>query len=306
MATVLITGGAGFIGSNTADLLIEEGYDIIVVDDLSNGKKENVNPKAKFYKIDVTSDKLAEVFKKEKPKFVIHLATQISVPKSVEDPIFDAKAAILGTLNVLENCRKHDIKKIIFSSSAAKYGNPVELPINEEHPCNPLSQYGVSKRAVELYLAMYNRLYCLDYNALVYSNAYGPRQDTLGEAGVIAIFIDNILKGKKCTIFGDGKATRDYVYVKDVAKANLLALKKVTKKKVINIGTGVKITVNELFEKISSVMAKGEAEHGAERPGDIRDSYFDVKLAKKELKWEPETGFEEGLKETVAWFYKKT
>jgi UDP-glucose 4-epimerase len=235
----------------------------------------------------------------------MHFATQISVPKSVEDPVFDAKVAILGTINVLENCRKHKVKKIIFSSSAAKYGNPVKLPINEEHPCNAVSQYGVSKRAIELYLAMYHRLYSLDYNALVYANVYGPRQDMKGEAGVIAIFVDTILSGKKCMIFGDGDATRDFVYVKDVARANLLALRSKTASKTINIGSGTKITINALFEKIHSILGKGEAERSAERPGDIKDSYFDISLAKQELRWKPEFELGKGLMETVEWFKSK-
>lgn len=309
-AKVLVTGGAGFIGSNIVDLLIEKGYDVVVVDNLFTGSRENVNKKAKFCKADITKPELRGVFEKEKPDFVIHEAAQINVRKSVSEPIFDAKSNILGTINVLECCRESKVKKVLYSSSGgACYGEPEYMPCDEKHPVNPICHYGVSKHAAEHYFYLYNVLYGLDYVILRYSNVYGPRQDPKGEAGVISIFLEKVTNSQQPLIFGDGKQTRDYVFVKDVANANLLALEKDTKKakiRIFNIGTGKRTDVNEIFSLIKSATStKIDAKHVEPVPGEIRNICLDIKLAEKELGWKPKVDLKEGIKKTVEWFNTK-
>jgi len=231
-STVLVTGGAGFIGSHIVDLLIKNNYEVVIVDDLSSGREENINQKARFYKLNITDQKaLIEVFKREKPDYVCHEAAQISVSFSVRDPLFDAQTNILGSLNLLQCCLlNHRVKGVVFASSGGTiYGEPEHFPITENYPFRPQSPYGISKVAVEHYLDFYQKNYHLPYVALRYGNVYGPRQDPYGEAGVIAIFIEKMLKGEIPTINGDGEYIRDYVYVEDVARANLLALKNMIK-----------------------------------------------------------------------------
>lgn len=308
MKTVLVTGGAGFVGSHIADLLIEKGYKIIVVDNLSAGFKENINKKAVFHKADILDEKkLDEVFSKEKPDFVIHQAAQVSVRKSMEDPIFDARVNMIGSANVFLLCKKYNVKKVIYSGSGgARYGEPKYLPCDEKHPCFPISPYGVSKYTTEHLLRVFCSDAKIDYAALCYSNVYGPRQDPNGEAGVIAIFLNNMLNGKDCIINGDGGQSRDFVYVKDVAKANLMALEKNTNEKIFNIGTGKETSVNELFDAMKKITGKdSKAGHGAAIPGEVYRIYLDVKLAEKELGWKAEYSMEKGLKETVEWFKGK-
>jgi len=229
--TVLITGGAGFIGSHIVDLLIDNNYKVVVVDDLSSGREENVNKKARFHKLNITDQNgLAEVFEQEKPDYVCHEAAQISVSFSVRDPLFDAQTNILGSLNLLQCCVSNQVKGIVFASSGGTiYGEPEHFPITEDYPFRPQSPYGISKVAVEHYLDFYQKNYNLPYTALRYGNVYGPRQDPYGEAGVIAIFIEKMLKGEIPTINGDGEYIRDYIYVEDVAQANLLALQNMVK-----------------------------------------------------------------------------
>jgi len=303
---VLVTGGAGFIGSNIVDLLIDNRYKVTVVDNLSTGKKENLNPRAKFYKIDIRSSNLKKVFKRERPDYVLHQAAQTQVRKSILNPVYDSRININGSLNLLECCKKYNIEKIIYASSGgAVYGEPRYLPVDENHTINPISPYGVSKYMVESYLYTYNKLFGLDYIILRYSNVYGPRQDPYGEAGVIAIFIGKFLNKKRPMIFGDGNQTRDFVYVEDVAMANFLALKKNTKDKIFNIGTGKGYSVNEITRKIKGILdSEIKPIYDSPIKGEVRDICLNIKLSKKELGWKPQIDMDTGLKNTMKWFSK--
>jgi len=294
---VLVTGGAGFIGSHLVDEASEEGYDVVTIDNLNNGKLENLNKDAKFYKVDIVDiDNLSLVFEKEKPDYVIHLAAQISLRESLKNPIYDAEQNILGSINILECCRKFNVKKVVYASSAAVYGFPKYLPVDEKHPINPFSPYGVSKHTVEHYLQYYHENFEIDYIILRYSNVYGERQDPLGEAGVIAIFIDKLKKGERPIIFGDGEQTRDFIYAKDVVEANLLALEKETENKVFNISTNTETSVNELFKKIKEIM-NSNINPIYEKPiKEVRNIRLDNSLAEKELNWKPKVELNEGLK----------
>jgi UDP-glucose 4-epimerase len=296
---ILVTGGAGFIGSNLVDRLVKE-HKVIVVDNLLMGKKENINKAAKFYNADVTTPQLQNIFRREKPEIVFHLAAQINVRKSAEDPIFDAKTNILGTLNLLTSCVEFGAKKIIYSSSGgAIYGEPHYLPVKEDHPVTPLSQYGLSKFVGEKYIELYRRNYGLNCSILRYSNVYGPRQDPSGEAGVISIFIGRLLKGQGPVIFGDGEQTRDFVYVDDVVKANLVSLKK---EGTYNIGTGKETSVNEIFEMLSNLLGRHvKPFHDKPVEGEVRRICLDVSKARRELNWKASTSIKEGLKETIKW-----
>lgn len=302
---VLVTGGAGFIGSHVVDLLIENGYEVVIVDNLSTGKEEFINEKAIFYKKDITDDDLYEIFEKEKPDYVIHQAAQIDVQKSIDNPVFDAKVNVLGTVNLLECCRKSGVKKTVYASSAAVYGNPEYLPIDEGHRINPISYYGISKHTPEHYFEVYRQLYDLKYTILRYANVYGIRQDPKGEGGVISIFIDKMLKGEMPVIFGDGNQTRDFVYVKDVAKANLLALEK-GDNEIVNISTNKPTSINELVDLMNKIMNTSlEPVYKEPRKGDIVHSYLDNKKALDVLGWKPEYSLEEGLKETIEYYRVK-
>ncbi|MEE8402865.1 MAG: NAD-dependent epimerase/dehydratase family protein [Candidatus Hydrothermarchaeaceae archaeon] len=291
---VLVTGGAGFIGSNVVDLLISEGHRVCVLDDLSSGKMGHVNDCATFYETDISGD-VGKIIKDEGIECVIHHAAQIQVRKSIGDPAFDARVNILGSLNLLESCR--DVKKFVFASTGgAIYGEPEYLPADESHPENPLSPYGVSKLAFEKYLYVYGELYGLDYTVLRYGNVYGPRQDPYGEAGVVAIFANNMLNGETPTINGDGEQTRDFVYVEDIARANLLATKKSAGEKVINIGTGKETSVNEIFETIQKSLGTGiTPSYGSSVKGEVRKIYLAVTRAKKELGWQSEVSLKAGI-----------
>lgn len=304
---VIVTGGAGFIGSHITDILIDKGYEVVIVDNLVTGNRENINKKAKFHNVDITKPALKDVFEKEKPDFVIHEAAQINVRKSVEEPMFDAESNVLGTINVLECCREFKVKKIIYSSSGgACYGEPEYMPCDEKHPVHPISHYGASKYAAEQYFFLYNFLYKLDYTILRYSNVYGPRQDPRGEAGVISIFLDRITKNQTPIINGDGNQTRDFIYVGDVAKANLLALEKNTKSRIFNIGFGKETSVNDIFAEIKkAAKTKLKAKHGPAIPGEVYRIYLDHGLAGKELGWKPEVVLSEGIRKTVEWFRLK-
>lgn len=301
---VLVTGGAGFIGSHLVDKLIENGHEVIVLDNLSNGNKTNVNPAAHFFKIDIRDKKIVDIFRKEKPEVVFHLAAQINLRKSIENPEYDAEINILGSLNLLKCCVEYDVRKIVFSSSAAVYGEPQYLPVDEKHPTEPSSPYGVSKLSVEKYLKLFNETHGLDYIIFRYANVYGERQNPRGEAGVISIFIDKLLRGERPIIFGDGEQTRDYVYVKDVAEATINAMEKNVKNEIINIGTGKEITVNGLFKKIRELL-KVDIEPIHEKPKkEVRRFFMNIEKAKKLLGWEPKTNLEKGLSNTIH--YLKT
>jgi len=301
---ILVTGGAGFIGSHVVDLLIKNGYQVAVVDDLSAGNRKNLNPKAKFFKINILSPKLIDIFSKFKPQAVIHHAAQINVRSSITEPIFDAKTNILGSINLLEACRRIKIKKIVYANSGgAMYGEPKKLPCSENHPIQPLSPYGISKQTIEHYLWFYHKLSGIDYNSLRYANVYGPRQDPKGEAGVVAIFIDKLLAGERPVIFSDGEQTRDFVFVADVAEANLAALQKMTKSHCFNIGSGQAFSVNQIFKSLSQIIqTQIKPKFGPAVPGEVRDIVLDTNLAKKELGWQVKTRLYDGLKKTVAWF----
>jgi len=304
---VLVTGGAGFIGSHVGDLLVSAGHHVTVIDDLSTGKRNNVNPRAEFAQVDVCSPAIHRVFEQGKFDMVSHHAAQISVSNSVKDPANDARINILGVLNVLDQCVKHRVGRIIFASSGGTvYGATDKLPAKEDLPFAAVSPYGVSKVATELYLGVYREQHGLRYTALRYSNVYGPRQDPHGEAGVVAIFAERMIKGDEVTIFGDGEYLRDYVYVGDVARANLKAIE-AEKDGAFNIGTGLRTSTNQLFAELRRTTGyKGEARHGPARAGDLRDSCLDFTRAKEMLSWSPEVTLSDGLATTVAWFRGKS
>ncbi|MFB0565464.1 MAG: NAD-dependent epimerase/dehydratase family protein [Candidatus Aminicenantaceae bacterium] len=297
---ILVTGGAGFIGSNVVDAYIEKGYEVVVVDDLSSGKKENLNKKAKFYRLDICDKVLEEVFKEERIDIVNHHAAQVDVRKSIADPAFDARINIEGSLNILENCRKYKIKKIIFASSGGViYGECGSLPPDEDFPVSPISPYGVSKYAVERYLATYGKIYGLKCTGLRYGNVYGPRQDPYGEAGVVAIFSRKMLNSEEVNIFGDGEQVRDYVYVGDVVKANILCLEN-GNNQIFNIGTGKSTSVNQLFSEMKELTHYSkQAVYKPPRAGELIRSSLDVGKAEKKLGWKAEVNLREGLKKTI-------
>lgn len=301
---VIVTGGAGFIGSHIVDLLFENNYEVCVIDNLNHGKAENVNPKVKFYKCDILSNNILNIFRSEKPDIVIHQAAQISTTKSISNPMKDAEINIMGTLNLLESARSINVKKVIYSSSAAVFGEPKYLPIDEEHPVDMVSHYGVSKHVVEHYLSVYKKLYNINYVILRYSNVYGPRQDSSAEGGVVSIFCDKVLKNESPYIYGDGEQTRDFIYVKDVAKANLLAIKG-NIEGIFNVSSNEKISINQLFKTIISTLNKKiEPIHVKERDGDLTNSYMTYEKIFNKLGWKPEHKVIDGIKETIE-FYKK-
>lgn len=299
----LVTGGAGFIGSNVVDGLIEAGYEVVVVDNLITGKRENVNPRAKFYKVDITSPDLEEVFERERPDYVNHHAAQMNVRKSVDDPMYDAEVNVLGSVNLLELCRRYEVKKVIYASTGgAVYGEPQYLPVDEGHPINPLSPYGVTKHTVEHYLYFYGANYGLRYTILRYPNIYGPRQDPHGEAGVVAIFTEKMLRNERPTIFGDGTQTRDYVYVGDVVTANLLAIDK-GDGEIYNVGTGVETSVNELFELLKEAIGVDlEPIYGERRLGEVYRIAITNDKIYRDFGWKPQTTLKEGLHKTIEYY----
>ena len=303
---ILVTGGAGFIGSHIADAYIAEGHNVIIVDNLSGGVLENVNPKAKFYQLDVRSEKLEDVFQKEKIDVVSHLAAQMDVRRSVSDPKFDASVNVLGGLNIFESARRHRVKKIIFSSTGgAIYGEQDYFPADEEHPTRPLSPYGITKLCTEKYLFFYKAVYGINHVILRYANVYGPRQNPHGEAGVVAIFCNKMLKGEQPVINGYGKQTRDYTFVGDVVKANLLALK-YDGSNIYNIGTGIEADVNKLFLELRSHLNPSCPEqHAPAKDGEQQRSVISFKKIESELGWKPTVQLEEGLRLTAEYFRKK-
>ena len=305
MSKILITGGAGFIGSHLTDKLIEEGNEVVVVDNLSTGKKENLNVKAKFYEVDICDSKISQIFQEEKPEIVFHFAAQIDVRKSIDNPMSDAEINILGSLNLLENCRKVDIKKFIFiSSGGAVYGDTDVIPTPESQPENPESPYGITKMTIEKYLCFYKKTFGLNYTILRPANVYGPRQDSRGEGGVVAIFCDKILKNEEIRIDGNGEQTRDFIYVKDVVNAGVMSMEQ-EKNEVYNIGTGIETNVNEILEKIRELTSSNcKGIHDLAKSGGQTRSCLDFSKARQELGWQPEYDLEKGLKETIEWFKK--
>ena len=297
---VLITGGAGFIGSHLTDDCVKQGYNVVVVDNLSSGIKENINPDAKFYHVDIRSEQLIDVMAKEKVDYVFHLAAQVDVQVSVDNPQLDTSVNVLGTFNVLEGCKRGHVKKVIFSSSAAVYGEPKYLPIDEKHPLEPTSLYGLNKKIGENYFPFYQREYGLDYVVLRYANVYGPRQRSDGEGGVVSIFINNFLNGKTVKIYGDGNQTRDFLYVDDVVSANLSALQYGCNR-VVNVGTGIQTSINELYDYIGGHFnIHYKAAHYKEKPGDIRNNILSIKYVQSALNWKPKYSLAEGLQLMIS------
>jgi len=309
---VLVTGGAGFIGSHLVDRLIEKGHQVVVIDNLSTGKKENLNPRAKFYKVDIRNSKIEEIFKKEKPEVVYHFAAQIDVRKSIENPIEDAKINILGSLNILENCQKYGVKKFIFASSVGVYGEPKSLPVRENHPLNPFTPYSITKLTIEKYLNYYQSQGS-DFVSLRYANIYGPRQCP-DRGGVIAIFIDKILKRKSPIILGNDNQSRDFLYVDDAVEAATLALETLPGStqsvsqpapftQIYNVGTNKKTTINALLKLIAKILNKNvKPIFQLLRQGEIIRSRINFSKIKKELGWQPKYNLERGLTKTIKWF----
>jgi UDP-glucose 4-epimerase len=304
---ILITGGAGFIGSHITDAAIDAGMKVVIVDNLFTGKKENLNPRAKFYLADIRHKDIADIFADEKPDVVCHHAAQVSVRNSVDDPCLDAEINVVGSINVMDNCKKFGVQKIVFASSGgAIYGEQEKFPAPEDHPARPESPYGAAKLSVEHYLHIYKKVFGLKYIALRYSNVYGPRQDPHGEAGVVAIFTGKMLSNQTPLINGDGGQTRDYVYVKDVVQANILAFKSDAEGP-FNVGTGIETDINRLYGLIRERTGyKGGSEHGPAKAGEQYRSVLDCASIKKGLGWKPEFSLEEGLKETVEFFRHKS
>ncbi|MDR3125094.1 MAG: NAD-dependent epimerase/dehydratase family protein [Endomicrobium sp.] len=304
---VLVTGGAGFIGSNIVDALLGKKYSVVVIDNLSSGKKENVNKQSKFYKVDICDQKkMLDIFKQEKPQNVIHHAAQIDVRKSVADPVFDVNVNIIGSINILDACRQTKVKKIIFASSGGTiYGECKAVAPKEDSMPNPLSPYGIAKNSVENYIKFYSEIYGLEYTILRYGNVFGPRQDPYGEAGVVAIFAQRMLKNEDIMVFGDGKQMRDYVYVFDVVDANVKSLTK-GKNEVINIGTSKTTSVNKLVEVMSKVSGyKKKTIHKPKREGEVFKSFLNINRARKVLGWTPKVNLNNGIKVTLEYFKER-
>ena len=300
---ILLTGGAGFIGSYVAEALLDRGHEVAIIDDLSSGRKENVPEGATFYKQDIRTS-CSEVFRSFRPEALCHQAAQMDVRRSVREPDFDADVNVLGTVRLLQNCVEHGVGRVVFASTGgAVYGEQQEFPAPEDHPQYPVSPYGVSKLAGERYLNFYRVQHGLPYAALRYANVYGPRQDPHGEAGVVAIFSGNLAAGRPSKIFGTGEQTRDYVYVEDVARANVLALEGDPPPGPYNIGTGVETSVNELYEILRETSGKDlPPEHGPAKPGEQSRSSINPSKSDRTLGWCPETDLTTGLKKTLSSF----
>jgi UDP-glucose 4-epimerase len=300
----LVTGGAGFIGSAIVDLLISEGHDVAVVDNFATGKRANLFPdqSVRFYEMDIRDPNLASVFVRERPEVVFHQAAQMSVKVSTDDPLHDAQVNVVGLVNMLEASATAGVRKVIFASSGATYGNPLRLPMDEDHPQRPESPYGITKMVAEHYLAYYALDRGVQYSALRYGNVYGPRQDPHGEAGVVAILCNHLLSGKQPIIHWDGEQTRDYVYVGDVARANLAAAT-AGDGRCFCIGTGVGTSVNTLYGMLCQVAGTWiEPRRAPRRPGDLRAAYFDTSRARAELGWSATMPLREGLTNTFEFF----
>lgn len=302
---ILVTGGAGFIGSNIVDLLIKLGHEVVIIDNLSTGNIGNVNTNAKLYVEDILDITTKNIINSFLPDVVIHTAAQIDVQRSIVEPDFDMDVNIKGTLNLLNCCKQAGVKKIIYSSSAAIYGTPEYLPIDENHKLEPISFYGVSKLTPEYYIKIYKDLYNIDYVILRYSNVYGIRQDSKGEGGVVSIFLNRIIKNQDIDIYGDGYQTRDFIYVEDIANANIKALEYYGCG-IFNISTGNEVTINELYNIIKNITkTEVKSKYKAERPGDIKYSYLDNTKAKKYLNWTYRYDIKKGLEKTINYYLNK-
>lgn len=299
---ILVTGGAGFIGSNLVDFLLFNNNEVIVIDDLSSGKIEYINEKAKFYKADIcNNNEISDIFAKENFDYVFHLAAQIDVRKSVQDPEFDNKINVLGGLNILKNCHNYGVKKIIFSSTGGALYSEDDVPANEKMIPRPVSPYGIHKLTFEKYLYYFHKVFGVDYISLRFANIYGPRQYKGGESGVISIFVDNAVSGKECKINGEGKQTRDFVYVDDVVKSFLMAMESDYVGE-INISSGEELNILELVELIKKKSEnRVTVKYGPAMKGEVMRSCLDNTFAKKILKWQPTIKIEEGIEKTIKW-----
>jgi UDP-glucose 4-epimerase len=302
----LVTGGAGFIGSHLADALLNKNYQVEIIDNLSTGDMANVPAEAVFHQADIGSPEIEKMFEKGRFDIMFHLAAQMDVRKSVADPVHDAKTNILGGINLLQACKKYGVKKVVFSSTGgAVYGEQSQFPAPESHPVNPLSPYGISKLTFEKYLYFYKHEFGLDYVVLRYANVYGPRQRSDGEAGVVAIFFNRFLSGKQAVVFGDGKQTRDFVYVGDVVKANLLAVD-YNKCDIFNVGTGKETDINTLFNMVRELCGSDQKHVWQPAlPGEQKRSVIDSALIKKELGWDQSYDLKKGLQETSKYFKER-
>jgi len=293
---VLVTGGAGFIGSHVVNKILAQGHETVIVDNLSTGRKENVNPNARLFNLDIFRDDLMEIFTAERFDFVIHLAAQTAVQKSLDEPDYDCRVNVLGTVNVLEASRKTGVRRIVFASSAAVYGDVPSIAISEDTPVLPTSFYGLSKLVAENYIKLYYELFGMEYIVLRYANVYGERQGVSGEGGVISIFTRKFLNDQPIDIFGDGGQTRDFVYVGDVADANYRALVSSRANAVYNISTATEISVNQMVDMLSLAVGKGgERRYLPTRQGDICRSCLNNRAALKDLDWQPEMSLADGL-----------
>lgn len=303
---ILVTGGAGFIASNVVDAYVAAGHQVVVVDNLSSGNRANLNPAATFYEVDIRSDELLGVLEKERPEVVNHHAAHIDVRRSVADPLYDSSINIQGSINLLEACRKTGVRKVIYiSSGGAMYGEPEYLPCDEKHPVRPLSPYGASKHTVEHYCFMYKENFGLSYTVLRYPNVYGPRQDPYGEAGVIAIFTERMLKGQPVTIYGTGEQERDFIFVGDCVSANLLALEGGDGRE-YNLGWGIATTVNDIFRELKAATAYAlDANYGPAKTGETYRIYLDTARIRGELNWSAKVPLREGLTRTVQFFRER-
>lgn len=303
---ILVTGGAGFIGSHVVDLLIRQKHNVFIIDNLSSGKKENINLIAKFYHRDLSNyEEIEKIFEENKIEIVYHLAAQVNVRKSILNPSEDAKQNVLNTIKLLELCVKYKVKHFVFSSTGgAIYGNDVKIPTPETEKEVPISPYGCSKLSVEKYLNFFSKVYGLKYTCLRYSNVYGPRQNPESEAGVISVFFQRLFSNKKCLIFG-GIQKRDFVYVEDVARANLLALKD-EENQIYNVSSGKEIDIIEIFSKISKYFEGAlTPEYKEMIKGEMLRSCLDYSKIKDSLGWEPSVKLEEGLDRVYCWYVKK-
>jgi len=304
---ILVTGAAGFIGSHVADAYVNLGHEVVILDDLSRGARRNLNPKCRFYQCDIRDrEGIEKIFLLEKPAIINHHAAQMDVRRGVREPLFDAQVNILGSINLIEAALANGAKRFIYAATAgAGYGEPKQMPVPEDYPMNPITPYGISKHTVEHYLFTFQVLYGLEYVILRYGNVYGPRQNSQGEAGVFAIFSEQILADLQPVIYGDGKKIRDYVYISDVAAANVAALDRGTNE-IFNISSGVETPDLKIFQRIRDLLGKQvEPRYVARRPGEIDSICLDISKAESLLQWVPSVNLSEGASKTVAYFQRQ-